>query len=155
MKKRILFFIFLFSFILNIVLVVNILSSGPESFTEKSLFSKKISLSSEQKKKIEEESSLIKEENEKLEIKLSECRKDLYEVLDSDTVDKSKVAKCIDDINKIQKKIQMNTIDHLLIYKKHLSKEQCDCFLSDFGDKMNLEHNCDENCKCGGSKENL
>jgi len=146
MKKKILFFIFLFSLILNLVFFVQILSSGPGSFTEKSLFSKKINLSDDQKKKIEEESSIIKEENEKLELKLSECRKDLYEVLDSETVDKSKVAKCIDDINTIQKKTQMNTIDHLLIYKKHLSKEQCDCFLSDFRDKMNIGYKCEKNC---------
>ena len=154
MKKRILFFIFLFSVILNIVLVINILSSEPGKTPDRSLFSEKINLSADQRKMIEKESSFLKGENKKLEFKLSECRSDLYAVLDSDVVDKSKVEKCIDDINKIQKKIQMNTIEHLLIYKKHLSKEQCDCFLADFGKKMHINHKCDENCKFG-SKNNL
>ena len=144
MKQKILFFIFLFSFILNIVFFVRFFFSRNGSIPERSLFNEKINLSEDQKKKIEEESYILKEENEKLELKLSECRSDLYDVLESDTVDKTKVEKCIDDINKIQKKIQMNTIEHLLIYKKHLSKKQCDCFLADFGDKMNVEHKCEK-----------
>ncbi|MEN8153384.1 MAG: hypothetical protein ABFR75_05125 [Acidobacteriota bacterium] len=147
MKKRIIFFIFLFSLILNIALVVNIISSEKGKSPERSLFSEKINLSDDQKKKIDDESFFLKEENKKLELKLSECRKELYTVLDSDIVDKTRVEKCIDDINRIQKKIQMNTIDHLLIYKKHLSKKQCDCFLADFGEQMDVEHKCEKNCK--------
>ena len=145
MRIKILFSVFLFSLIFNVVFIVHTLSdrhSGVENTSPGFV------LDESQKEKITEESAGILEENVKFEGELKKCRQDLYNLLNSEVPDKKEIEKCITTINEIQKKIQMNTVEQLLIYKKHMTEDQCKCFLKEFGDKMNVHHQCDENCSC-------
>ncbi len=145
MKLKIFFAVFLFSLIFNVVFIVHMFSdrhSGSEGTSPGFV------LDDSQKKKITEESAGILDENVKLEGELEKCRQDLYNLLDSKVTDRTEIDKCITAINDIQKKIQLNTVDQLLIYKKNMTKEQCKCLLKEFGDKMNVHHQCSENCSC-------
>ncbi len=145
MRRKILFAVFLFSLIFNIVFVIDLMS---DRHLGKAKDGNKIVLTDQQKKKISEESEVILNDNIKLEAELKKCRLDLYNLLNSEQPDKSKIENCINTISEIQKKIQMNTVEQLLIYKKHMNKEQCKCFLKEFGEKMDVHHKCDENCNC-------
>jgi len=144
-KQRILFAVFLFSFIFNVVFIFHLLSVR---HSEEGSLGKKFTLNDLQKEKITEESGVILSENLKFEIELKKCRQDLYNLLNSKVPDKKEIEKCITTINDIQKNIQMNTVEQLLIYKKHMTEDQCKCFLKEFGQKMNVHHVCDENCNC-------
>jgi len=143
MKKRIFVILFLFSFIFNVIAVVYLLSTRTDSDPAHSFF-----LNESQKQKINKESGDILQENVKLEGELEKCRQDLYNLLNSEDNDRTKIEGCISTISDIQKKIQMNTVEQLLIYKKHMDEEQCRCFLKEFGENMNVHHECDENCSC-------
>ncbi len=144
MKRKLFFLFFLFSFIFNIVFILHLRSDRHTDNKKLPAFH----LNDFQKKKINEESSEIINDNIKLENELAKCRQDLYNLLNSEDNDKVKIEECINTISNIQKKIQLNTIDQLLIYKKHMDKEQCKCFLKEFGKNMNVHHKCDENCRC-------
>lgn len=144
MKRKLFFLFFLFSFIFNIIFILHLRSDRHSDNNSMPAFQ----LNDFQKKKITEESSEIIGENTKLENELAKCRQELYNLLNSDETDKKEIEKCIVTISDIQKKIQMNTVDQLLIYKKHMTKEQCKCFLKEFGENMNVHHQCDENCSC-------
>ncbi|MEN8221805.1 MAG: hypothetical protein ABFR36_00990 [Acidobacteriota bacterium] len=145
MKKKIFIGFFLFSFIFNVVAVVYLLSLRKIENNEKV---HTFQLNESQKHKITRESEGILNENIKLENELERCRQDLYNLLNSENNDRAKIEECITTISDIQKKIQLNTVEQLLIYKKHMNKEQCKCFLKEFGENMNVHHKCDENCNC-------
>jgi len=145
MKKRIFVLLFLFSFIFNVIAVVYLLSTRTDS---EPVQAHSFHLNESQKQKIKNESSDILQENVKLEGELEKCRQDLYNLLNSEDNDRTKIEECISTISNIQKKIQMNTVEQLLIYKKHMDEEQCKCFLKEFGENMNVHHQCDENCSC-------
>lgn len=145
MKRKLFIIGVLFSFIFNVIFIIHLLSykhSGSDNTAPAFL------LNDSQKKKIEEESSGLLNENVKLENGLERCRQDLYNLLNSKETDRKEIEKCITTINDIQKKIQMNTVEQLLIYKKHMTDEQCKCFLKEFGENMNITHKCDENSSC-------
>lgn len=145
MKRKLFIALFLFSFIFNVIFILHLIS---DRHSEKVNDAPAFLLNDSQKKKIAEDASGILSENVKLENGLERCRKDLYILLNSEETDRKEIEKCITTINDIQKKIQMNTVEHLLIYKKHMTKEQCKCFLKEFGENMNVHHKCDENCSC-------
>jgi len=145
MKKRIFLILFLFSLVFNVLAVVYLLSNRSD---DKRVHAHSFHLNESQKEKINKESEGILHENVKLESELEKCRQDLYNLLNSEENDRSKIEECINTISDIQKKIQLNTVDQLLIYKKHMNEEQCKCFLTEFGENMNVNHKCDENCSC-------
>ena len=145
MKRKLFIVLFLFSLTFNVVFIFHLLSDRHSSGNSTA---NAFLLDDSQKKKIAEESSGILSENVKLENGLERCRQDLYNLLNSEETDKKEIEKCITTINDIQKKIQMNTVEQLLIYKKHMTDEQCKCFLKEFGENMNITHKCDENGSC-------
>ncbi len=146
MKRKLWIIIFLFSLTFNVVFILDLLSERHSNID--SVSGDKLNLTIIQKKRITEESLPIVNENKKLESELRVCNQDLYDMLNADKVDKKTVRECISKINEIQKNIQLNTIEQLLIYKKHMTPEQCKCFLEEFGSKLNLNHNCTDGCNC-------
>jgi len=147
MKKKILPLIFIFSFIFNVVAVVYLLPGRPG---KDPAHSHSYHLDHTQKMKIHKESRGFIVENEQLEKELGKCRQELFNLLNSENIDRTKIEECISTISQIQKKIQLNTVEQLLIYKKHMDEEQCRCFLQEFGENMKVLHTCDENCSCTG-----
>jgi len=145
MRRKLLIVVFLFSLVFNTVFVIDLLSGRhfgkPDTDTA-------IVLNDQQKKLIRHESEWILSDNIKLEDELKRCRQDLYNLLNSESTDRAGIEKCISTISEIQKKIQMNTVEQLLIYKKHMDREQCKCLLKEFGRKMDVHHRCGENCGC-------
>ena len=146
MKKFILISFFLFSFIFNIVFIYHLVTVHGSS-TEKGVLDDVI-LTEKQRKIISEKSRSILKNNNELNYKLERCRKDLYNILEKKDPDKVEINNCIDAINRIQKEIQINTVEQVLIYKKHLTESQCDCFMKNVGDNMGIPHKCDADCKC-------
>jgi len=146
MKKKFFALLFLFSVVFNGVAVVYLLSSKKNAAPAQI---RTYHLSESQHQKIRKESEGFLKENRQLEKELEICRQDLYNLLNSEESDRGKIEDCITAISSIQKKIQMNTVEQLLIYKKHLDEEQCRCFLKEFGTQMKVHHSCDENCGCG------
>lgn len=145
MKKLVIISIFLFSIIFNIVFVYHLVTVHKDN---KNNVLDDVILSTEQQNLINKKTEFIIKKNKELNLELKKCRKDLYSILDNDNPDREKIKICIDAINNIQKEMQINTIEQLLIYKKNLSKSQCDCFMKNVGNEMGIPHKCDENCKC-------
>ncbi len=143
MRLKIFIIIFLFSVIFNVVFVIHLQSDRQKS---KHSHDKCFVLDKEQEKRIKEESEEILNQNSKLEKKLNKCKQDLYDLLNSDENDMKEIEKCITTLNEIQKNIQINTVKHLLIYKKNMTKEQCKCFLQRFGENMDLNQRCNGDC---------
>ncbi len=144
MKRSILIMVFLFSIIFNFVFVYHLVTVHRSN----SRVLDDISLSAEQQQVIKKKAGAILENNTKLNLELKKCRKDLYKYLDDDKPDRIMIKKCIDMINDIQKKMQFNTVEHLLVYKNHLSKPQRDCLMRNVGNKMGIQHKCKVDCKC-------
>ena len=145
MRKKIWVTVFLFSLVFNVVFILDLLS---DKHFGKAAASGSVELSAPQKKSIQYESAGLESENASLEKELEVCRRDLYSLLESRDTDRAKIRDCIETINEIQKKIQLNTIDQLLIYKKHMTPEQCRCFFRDFGQNLNVNHQADLGAPC-------
>ncbi len=144
MKRSVFKLIFLFSLVFNVVCMVYLLTPA----TEKDPVLKDVRLSNDQKETIERKTHDIIESNCELTKKLTIHRQELYNLLIQDNPDREKIAKWIKQINRLQHKIQQNTIDHLLLYKKHLSKTQCDCLMRNVAVKMGVEQKCGTDCEC-------
>lgn len=145
MRKKIIPLVFIFSLVFNAVAVIYLLPSKKSVEPE---HAHTYRLNEAQRVKISKESGKFRVENQQLEKELEKCRRDLYNLLNSKENDRKEIEECIATISNIQKKIQMNTVEQLLIYKKHLDEDQCRCFLQEFGNQLNVHHQCDENCGC-------
>ena len=110
----------MFSIIFNIVFIYHLLTVHQIEIKKNVL--EDVQLSSEQKELIKEKTRAIINKNTELNQELKNCRKDLYVILEQENPDRAKIKSCISKINAIQKEMQINTVEQLLIYKKHLSE---------------------------------
>jgi uncharacterized membrane protein len=137
--KRFLFLVVLILSLSFNVAFVSHLITDQENHKSSVVRHKSLDLSKEQSKKIHKDTLALGQKNLELKKEVQKCRKDLLSLLSGTEVDKDKLRLCIEKISTLQKKIQANTIKKLLIYKKHLSHNQCKCMFECLGVEMNLK----------------
>lgn len=148
MKKLILYGLILFSFIFNIVFIVHLIGMKSSERDNISLFGKDVKLTKAQENAINSRCSPYRKENSEFEKTLAVKRAKLLTLVNSESINMNRLESCINEINGIQKKIQMNVVKQLIIYKEHMNKEQCSCLMNNIGVEMDVDHLCDENCEC-------
>jgi Spy/CpxP family protein refolding chaperone len=147
MGKIILRLLFILSISFNLAFLAHFFLSPKKSAAQDSLMNE-LKLSGEQAKNIRSASETIDRENVDLKTKVLKYRQELVKLLQAPKVDKENAFQCIKDINALQQKIQENTIKKILIYKEHLSNEQCSCLMDNVCKKMHIHPgHCKEHCK--------
>mgnify|MGYP001044551497 CR=1 FL=1 len=147
MGKIVLRILFILSISFNLAFLGHQLLAPQKSAAQDSLM-KELHLSHEQAKNIRSASETIDRENAELKAKVVKCREELVNVLQAPAVDKEKAYRCIEGINVLQRTIQENTLKKILIYKEHLSQDQCSCLMDNMCKKMHInpEH-CRKHCQ--------
>lgn len=148
MRRPLFYGLLLFSLIFNIVFIVHLIGMNSEPSRTSDIFGKDVKLTDAQKKIINSECTPFRKENSELEQILTEKKAKLLNLLKEKNIDTDRIESCIEEINSIQKKIQLNVVKQLIIYKTHMNREQCSCFMNNLGKEMDVDHVCDENCSC-------
>ncbi len=148
MKKFILYSVVIFSFIFNAVFIIHLYGMKESESDRQFDIYRNLNLSNKQQKTIENMCLPYKKMNDNLENRLASKRALILNLLKKKEVDMKKVEKCVDEINSLQKQIQMNVLKQMIIFKKNMNPDQCGCFLNNLGEKMDVSHVCDENCSC-------
>ncbi|MCB4792551.1 MAG: Spy/CpxP family protein refolding chaperone [Elusimicrobia bacterium] len=98
---------------------------GPkESSWHKNKIKKMLNLSEEQALYMEKDRKALQDTINPLKDELKAKRAELFAMLDSDSIDNSKVDKLIGEISVLQMKIEKNVVDHSLNIRKQLTPEQ-------------------------------
>ena len=110
--------------------------SPPANTAEASLNQLNLDLSEEQLKQMEPLRQKLHQENETIKKEMFQCQEKLLAALDSDPPDKAVINTCIENINTLQKKIQQNTIEEIILVRKVMNPEQCNCLMKGLGAAM-------------------
>lgn len=146
MKINLLKFILVVSLVLNISILgtagyLFYKHSGYENTPfgkkiNKELLFKELSLTSEQKKMMEEKSVPFREEINKKRHEILRKRKKLFDLIRQGNPDRESIGNSIGEINKIQEEIQRMIVMHILEEKALLDKNQQKKFLDVIEDAM-------------------
>jgi len=141
MVRIILRVIFILSVSFNIAFVIHQLGhdSGSENI--------QLNLSDEQHEAVNGIHLKLHKENEVIKEEIRECQTEMINALKEEKVNREKVAKCIEKISVLQKKIQMNTIDEIIQVKKNLDTHQCNCLIEGINLRLSqVSKACDKEC---------
>ena len=148
MKRALLYGIILFSLVFNVVFIVHLFGMKSSEKNSVSFLGEKLNLTAEQKEKIHTQCMPYRTQNDELENKLASKRAEILNLIKSKDIDMKKIEACIDEINSLQKKIQLNVVKQMIVYKSYMNESQCNFIINNLGEKMDIAHVCDENCSC-------
>lgn len=95
-----------------------------------------------QVKKISGIRSEYNHRNTQLKNKIRDCNRQLLSILESDSVTKEEVYKCVEEINALQMQLQKNSVDEIIKIKQSLNKKQCKCFITKIAKGMGESRPC-------------
>lgn len=102
-------------------------------------------LTDQQKKEIEPLRLEFHRKNQTIKKEITARQKELLAALDEEHVDITTVNRCIDTINQLQKKIQLNAAEEIIRMKKIMNPRQCTCMIKNLGHAMDKSN---QPCTC-------
>jgi hypothetical protein len=129
MRKKLPGIIFIISLSFNAAFLIYLFT--PTIFSKPKITGNemKLELTDQQKKHLEPSRVKIHRENETIKSQITLCQQKLMAALKADPVDRAAINKCIENINNLQKKIQQNTIEEILLLREHMDTDQCNCLM--------------------------
>ncbi|MCP5104041.1 MAG: periplasmic heavy metal sensor [bacterium] len=106
---------------------------------------RQLNLTEEQKKQMEPIQVKMHRENEAIKTKISQCQEKLLAALKADPVDRTAINSFIENISRLQKKIQQNTIEEIIQIRNYMNPEQCNCLIDNLGAALD---NTSKPCNC-------
>lgn len=141
MNKKIPGIIFILSLSFNAAFLIYLFTAQPEPPGSEV----NLNLTEQQKKQMAPIQAKIHSENEVIKTQIAKCREELLAALKTEPIDRTAVNTCIEDINNLQKKIQHNTIEEIILIRKYMNPDQCNCLMEGLGAAMN---NTLPTCNC-------
>ena len=158
MNKIIPGILFILSISFNVAFLINLLTART-SHTETSKNQMNLNLTEQQEKQMEAIRVKMHRENQAIKKQIAQCQEDLLKALKQEPVDKAAINGCIENISRLQKKIQQNTIEEIIQIKKYMNPEQCNCLMEGLWTAMaDTSKPCDcpycqsHNNKTGGTR---
>ncbi len=144
MNKKIPGLIFVLSLSFNAAFLIYLFTAqpGPRGTQGSEM---KLNLTEQQKKRMEPIQVKIHRENAAIKTKIAKCQEELLAALKADPVDRTAVNTCIERINNLQKKIQLNTIEEIIRIRKYMNPDQCTCLIEGLGAALD---NSPQTCNC-------
>ncbi|MCP5050700.1 MAG: periplasmic heavy metal sensor [bacterium] len=154
MNRMILKIIFILSLSFNAAFLIHLFTRPAETQTAPSpsghLY---LELTDQQKKQIAPVQQAMQRQNETIKKQVAQYQGQLLEALKKEPVDRTEVSRCINQINGLQKQIQLNTVEEIIRIREYMNPEQCNCLIGCLGASMEgSSHTCDSSCcSPGGS----
>lgn len=145
MRKKLPGIIFIISLSLNAAFIIYLFTPKIFSKPETSGSEMILELTEEQKKLLEPAQVKIHRENENIKSRIAQCQQKLLAALKADSIDRTEINNCIENINDLQKKIQQNTIEEILLLRQHMNPDQCNCLMEGLNAAMD---NSTTTCDC-------
>jgi hypothetical protein len=120
---------------MNMAFLVNLLFPAQTSAGEEGV--ETLILSDEQKEKAGEIRLMMHHRNEVVRAMIRTEQKTMISLLRQENVDRGKLNRTVEKIARLQRQIQNNTIEEILLMKDMLDGEQCRCLLNNLNTKMN------------------
>lgn len=141
MVRIILRLIFILSISFNIAFILHLLGHSPD---QKNI---QLNMTEKQREYVNRIHLKVHKDNKEIKDRIRQCQKDLMKALKEEELNHEQVSKCIDEINNLQKKIQLNTIEEIIQVKKVLNKHQCDCLIDGLNQRLSqVSKPCDREC---------
>ena len=134
MAKRIILILLLVSLSLNIALILK--SNRPKEMICKKM---DLNLNAQQSDTLKKIHLEMERKNQEIKVKIQTCKADMMGFLKEEPVDKAKVKQCIDTLGLLQNQLQKNTIDEIIKIKGILNKKQCQCFMENFSQTIQMK----------------
>lgn len=145
MRKKLPGIIFILSLSFNAAFLIYLFTPKIFSKAEPPGNELKLELTEQQKKHLEPAQVKFHRENEAIKSQIAECQQKLLDTLKTDPIDRTEINNCIENINNLQKEIQQNTIEEILLLRQHINTDQCNCLMEGLNAAMD---NSTQTCDC-------
>ena len=154
MRKKLPGIIFVISLSLNAAFIIYLFTPKIFPKPETSINKMKLELTEEQKKHLEPSQVKIHRENENIKSQITQCQQKLLTALKADPIDRTEINNCIEKINELQKKIQQNTIEEILLLRQHINTDQCNCLMEGLNAAMGSSNQMCDCPHCRAARNN-